>query len=237
MLKNRTFRCNFKIRCTIPLKTRRYSKLDLNILFSFLTQCYHPHMSRESVSPICGLFCLRLHRYMWIVHGHSVGMSKTGMFYTHSVLTSLHQFSKRTQGDMLELYNSTLHTWSKHLNIWSDLKEESYLVSHQEPQTSHVQPPLLREAPPPQVQLPGDPRQLGVQAALQGHCGSTGGGCCTGGQTSITPFYWEFWFLWICLKKLPIFVPIKILNPKYLHLLKWAVTTTWTAVVAAHMCE
>ena len=38
------------------LKTGRCSKSDRNFLFSFLTQCYYPHTSRESVSPVCGIF-------------------------------------------------------------------------------------------------------------------------------------------------------------------------------------
>ena len=38
------------------LKTGRCSKLEPNIWSSFLTQCYYPHTSRESVSPVCGIF-------------------------------------------------------------------------------------------------------------------------------------------------------------------------------------
>ena len=38
------------------LKTGRCSKLDPNVLVSFLTQCYYPHTSRESVFPVCGIY-------------------------------------------------------------------------------------------------------------------------------------------------------------------------------------
>ena len=38
------------------LKTRRCSKLDNMFFFSFLTQCYYTHTSRESVSHVCGYF-------------------------------------------------------------------------------------------------------------------------------------------------------------------------------------
>ena len=51
------------------LKVGRCSKLDPNILFSFLKQCFHPHTSRESVSPVCKIFmknmCLRHGRFPW----------------------------------------------------------------------------------------------------------------------------------------------------------------------------
>ena len=51
------------------LKVGRCSKLDPNILFSFLKQCFYLHTSRESVSPICKIFmknmCLRHGRFPW----------------------------------------------------------------------------------------------------------------------------------------------------------------------------
>ena len=37
------------------LTTGRCSELEPNILFSFLTQCYNSHTSRESASPVCGI--------------------------------------------------------------------------------------------------------------------------------------------------------------------------------------
>ena len=36
----------------------RCSKLNKNVLFSFLTQCYYPHTLTESVSPVCRIFLM-----------------------------------------------------------------------------------------------------------------------------------------------------------------------------------
>ena len=43
------------------LKTGRCSKLDPQILFSFLTQCHYPHTLSESLSPVCGIFLTQCH--------------------------------------------------------------------------------------------------------------------------------------------------------------------------------
>ena len=40
------------------LKMGRCSKSDQHILFSFFTQCYYPHTSSKSVSPVCEIFFL-----------------------------------------------------------------------------------------------------------------------------------------------------------------------------------
>ena len=53
-LKNKKFFSGLDSRKA--LKTGRCSKSEPNILFSFLTQCYYPHTSRELVSPVCGIF-------------------------------------------------------------------------------------------------------------------------------------------------------------------------------------
>ena len=42
--------------CFLMVKNGEVSESDSNVLFSFLTQCYYPHTSRESVSPVCRIF-------------------------------------------------------------------------------------------------------------------------------------------------------------------------------------
>ena len=47
------------------LKTGRCSEWDWNILFRFLTQCYYPHMPRESVSPLSGIILIWVGGTYW----------------------------------------------------------------------------------------------------------------------------------------------------------------------------
>ena len=50
----------FRIAPLRALKTGRYSKWDQNVFICILTQRYYPHTSRESVSPVCGIFEIKV---------------------------------------------------------------------------------------------------------------------------------------------------------------------------------
>ena len=64
---------------SLSLKRRRCSKLDPNILFTFLIQCYYPHTLRESVSTVCEIcfilfqFEFQFGRFRWPGKYHRIG--------------------------------------------------------------------------------------------------------------------------------------------------------------------
>ena len=46
------------------LKRGRCSQWDPNFVFSFLTQCYYPHTSRESEFPVCRIIFFIIQKYI-----------------------------------------------------------------------------------------------------------------------------------------------------------------------------